>query len=216
MEKNKTQTDKTKQGLFISFEGIDGSGKSTQMALCQNALEEAGYSTLITRNPGGTDLGLGIRKILLHHPSYVSPRCELLLYIADRAQHMDEIILPALTEGKIVLCDRHIDSTVAYQGYGRNLDKSVIEQLNNIAIQGKKPDLTLLFDGDAKVLLERVNRRGEADRLEQEKIDFFERTAQGYRNIAQSEAQRFKTLDALKTVEALHDEVMAYILAINN
>ncbi len=198
-------------GLFITFEGIDGSGKSTQMSRCQQALETAGYATVMTRNPGGTELGQGIRKILLHHPGYVSPRCELLLYIADRAQHMDEVISPALAKGQIILCDRHIDSTLAYQGYGRNLDHATIEQLNTMATQGQKPDLTLFLDGPPAVLLDRVNRRGEVDRLEQEALDFFERTAQGYRTIATQEPHRFKVLDALKPVDALHKEIMNLI-----
>ncbi len=203
-------------GLFITFEGIDGSGKSTQMALCQQALEKAGYTVLITRNPGGTNLGQGIRKILLHHPGYVSPRCELLLYIADRAQHMDEVILPALAKGTIILCDRHIDSTMAYQGYGRNLDKAMIQQLNDMATGNRKPDLTFLLDGNPAVLLTRVDQRGETDRLEQEKLNFFEKTAQGYRAIATNEPDRFRVMEALKTKEFLHQEIMAQLQTILN
>lgn len=194
--------------MFITFEGIDGSGKSTQMAFCRDVLQAAGHETVLTRNPGGTDLGQGIREILLHHPGYVSPTCELLLYIADRAQHMDEVILPALEAGKFVLCDRHLDSTVAYQGYGRDLDRAMIDQLNTIATHGRKPDLTLLFHGPAHKLLERVKRRGEADRLEREKLAFYEKVSAGYLALAEQEPERFVVLDALQSIETLHREII--------
>ena len=198
-------------GLFITFEGIDGSGKSTQIDHCNTALEAAGYQTVITRNPGGTELGLGIRQMLLHHPGYVSPTCELLLYVADRAQHMDEVVFPALSEGKIVLCDRHIDSTVAYQGYGRELDKAIIEQLNTIATQSRQPDITFLFDADPAILLERVNKRGAADRLEREKLTFYEKTVTGYRTLAEQCPKRIKVLDALQSIDSLHNQVIQHL-----
>jgi dTMP kinase len=204
------------RGLFVTFEGIDGSGKSTQMELCAKALEAAAHSVVITRNPGGTEFGLELRQILLHSTKPVYPLSELLLFIADRAQHMDELIFPALEAGKIILCDRHLDSTVAYQGYGRGLPLETIQELNQIAIQGQKPDLTLLFDGDPETLASRVNHRGQADRLEQEKADFHRRVREGYLTLAQQEPQRITVLDATQDIQALHQQVMGCITAALN
>jgi dTMP kinase len=200
-------------GLFVTFEGIDGSGKSTQMELCAKALEAAGYSVVLTRNPGGTEFGLELRQILLHSKGNVFPMSELLLFIADRAQHMDEVVAPALKAGKIVLCDRHIDSTLAYQGYGRGLSLHTIEELNTIALQGRIPDWTLLFDGDPTVLAQRVNNRGQADRMEGEKADFHRRVREGYLAVAQQHPGRIKVFNALDSVEALHQQVMAALEA---
>lgn len=203
----------TPRGLFVTFEGIDGSGKTTQMELCAQALESAGHAVVLTRNPGGTEFGLELRQILLHSTKPVYPLSELLLFIADRAQHMDELVFPALKAGKIILCDRHLDSTVAYQGYGRGLSLETIQELNQIAIQGRKPDLTLLFDGDLNVLAQRVNHRGQADRMEQEKADFHRRVREGYLAIAQQEPKRITVVDATQDIQALHTQVMAYITA---
>jgi len=195
-------------GLFVTFEGIDGSGKSTQMELCAKALEAAGHPVVLTRNPGGTAFGLELRQILLHSKGAVFPMSELLLFIADRAQHMDEVVFPALAEGKIVLCDRHIDSTLAYQGYGRGLSQETIQELNAIALQGRQPDLTLLFDGDPAVLAQRVNNRGQADRMEGEKADFHRRVREGYLAVAQQNPQRIRVFNALDSVEGLHQQAM--------
>jgi dTMP kinase len=203
----------SESGYFISFEGIDGSGKSTQMTLCADALRSRGYEVVVTRNPGGTELGADIRRMLLHHPGYVSPTCELLLYMADRAQHMDEVVLPALEAGKIVLCDRHIDSTVAYQGHGRGLSLSLIHTLNETATHGRKPDLTLLFDADPEILASRVESRGEADRLEREALAFRQRVRQGYLALAHRDCDRFIVLDATESIEHLHHQVMDRLLA---
>lgn len=195
-------------GLFVTFEGIDGSGKSTQMELCAKALEAAGYPILLTRNPGGTEFGLELRQILLHSKGAVFPISELLLFIADRAQHMDEVVFPALNANKIVLCDRHIDSTLAYQGYGRGLALETIQELNTIALQGRAPDLTLLFDGEPAELAKRVNRRGQADRMEAEKADFHRRVREGFLTVAQQDPKRIRVFNALESVEALHQQVM--------
>lgn len=200
-------------GYFITFEGIDGSGKSTQMTLCADALRSSGYEVVVTRNPGGTELGSQIRQILLHHPSYVSPTCELLLYMADRAQHMDEVIIPALEAGKIILCDRHIDSTVAYQGHGRGLSLSLINTLNETATHSRKPDLTLLFDATPEVLAARVSNRGEEDRLEREALAFKQKVRQGYLALAHKDCNRFIVLDATESIESLHRQVMDRLLA---
>lgn len=200
-----------KHGLFVTFEGIDGSGKSTQMQLCAQALEAAGHSVVLTRNPGGTAFGLELRQILLHSTQTVYPMSELLLFIADRAQHMDEVVFPALAEGKIILCDRHMDSTLAYQGYGRGLALATIRELNEIAIQGRKPDLTLLFDGDPATLAQRVNNRGKADRLEGEKADFHRRVREGFLELAQLEPQRIQVLNALEPIEQLQAQTLQQV-----
>lgn len=196
-----------KQGFFITFEGIDGSGKSTQLALCAEALEAMGRETVITRNPGGTPFGLELREILLHSKQTVFPISELLLFIADRAQHMDEVVFPALAAGKIVLCDRHMDSTLAYQGYGRGIDIETIRELNQIAIQGRKPDLTLLFDADSDLLAQRVTQRGQADRLEGEKAEFHSKVREGFLELARQEPARIQVLNALESQESLHQQV---------
>ncbi len=199
------------QGLFVTFEGIDGSGKSTQMERCAEALQTLGQTVVLTRNPGGTEFGQELRQILLHYPKAVYPTSELLLFIADRAQHMDEVVFPALKEGKIILCDRHLDSTVAYQGYGRGLPLDRIHELNNIAIQGRKPDLTLLFDGPPDVLHQRVSRRGEKDRLEGEALDFHTRVREGYLSEARKDPKRVIILNALDSQDDLHQQVMHHL-----
>lgn len=195
-------------GMFITFEGIDGSGKSTQLVLLKEALIEAGHTVLVTRNPGGTELGMQLRKILLHHPGYVDPMCEMMLYMADRAQHMTEVIEPALAEGKIVLCDRFVDSTLAYQGYGRGLCLDAIGQMNNLATRKRQPDLTYLFDGPVEVLASRVTQRGEADRLEREALSFREKVREGYLALAQADPNRIKALDATDSIESLSNKVL--------
>lgn len=200
-----------KRGLFVTFEGIDGSGKSTQMQRCAQMLEAAGHSVVLTRNPGGTEFGLELRQILLHSTKPVYPMSELLLFIADRAQHMDEVVFPALKAGQIVLCDRHLDSTVAYQGYGRGLPLATIRELNEIAVQGRFPDLTLLYDGEPALLAQRVNNRGQADRLEGEKADFHRRVREGFLELAQLEPQRIQVLDALESVENLQSKTLQHI-----
>lgn len=199
-------------GLFVTFEGIDGSGKSTQMALAAKALQAAGHTVILTRNPGGTEFGQELRQILLHYEKPVYPTSELLLFIADRAQHMDEVVFPGLEEGAIVLCDRHIDSTVAYQGYGRGLALEMIHSLNRVAIRERKPDLTLLFDGPPAELAQRVSKRGKADRLEGEALDFHIRVREGFLAEALSASVRITVLDAMQTPEALHKQTLAAIL----
>ena len=146
------------KGLFITFEGGDGCGKTTQINLLDEYLRSKGYKTLLTREPGSKGLGVKLREILLNYDGDVSPVCESFLFLADRAQHVDCIIKPALEEGTIVLCDRHTDSTVAYQGYGRGLDLAQIHRLNNIATSGLKPDLTIVLDVDVETSQKRVPR----------------------------------------------------------
>jgi dTMP kinase len=193
--------------LFITFEGIDGCGKSTQLQRCAESLETACIPVLITRNPGGTPLGTQIRQIVLHTEGPVNPTAELLLYMADRAQHMAEVVLPALEKGITVLCDRHGDSTLAYQGYGRGLDHGMIRELNRIACQGRLPDLTLLFDAEPEILMQRVAKRGAEDRLEREAMTFHHKVRDGFVALAKAEPERFHVFDATQSVDALATQV---------
>ena len=195
-----------KKGMFITFEGADGCGKTTQMKLLAEYLEEEGVSVVITREPGGKGLGEKVREILLNYDGPVSDRCESFLFLADRAQNIDTIVNPAVEEGKIVLCDRHIDSTVAYQGYGRGLDIERIKMLNNIATNWRKPDLTLVFDIDVETSMKRVG--AEKDRMESAGIEFHNRVRDGYLEIAKQEPQRIKVIDASKSIEEIHREVI--------
>ncbi len=197
------------RGLFITFEGADGCGKTTQIKLLDEYLRARGKSTLLTREPGAKGLGVKLREILLNYEGPVSPNCESFLFLADRAQHIDCIIKPALEEGKIVLCDRHTDSTVAYQGYGRGLDIKQINMLNNIAVNGIKPDLTIVFDIDIQTSLARVGN--EKDRMESAGIDFFNRVRNGYLEIAEKEPERVKIINASDTIDNIHKKVVELV-----
>ena len=198
-----------KKGLFITFEGADGCGKTTQMKLLNEYLKNSGKETLITREPGAKGLGEKLREILLNYDGEVSSVCESFLFLADRAQNIDTIIEPAICEGKIVLCDRHIDSTVAYQGYGRGLDIERINMLNSIATSAKKPDLTFVFDIDVETSMKRVGK--EKDRMESAGIDFHNRVRKGYLELAKQEPERIKVIDASKSVEKIHEEVVKIV-----
>ena len=199
--------------LFITFEGIDGSGKSTQAQRCYEALVNAGIPVLLTKNPGGTALGLQLREILLHTQAPITPKAELLLYIADRVQHLEEVVKPALASGTVVLCDRFSDSTIAYQGYGRGLNVAWIENLHELAFKNVQPDVTLLFEGPVETLLARAKGRSEADRLEREAVDFYQRIAHGFDTLAQQHPHRIQRLDATQPLEVLHEQVVATVLA---
>lgn len=197
------------KGLFITFEGADGCGKTTQMKLLAEYLTNSGRDVLLTREPGGKGLGEKVREILLNYDGDVSDRCESFLFLADRAQNIDIIVNPAVKEGKIVLCDRHIDSTVAYQGYGRGLDIERINMLNNLATNGKKPDLTFVFDIDVETSMQRVGK--EKDRMESAGKEFHNRVRFGYLELAKQEPDRIKVLDATRSIEEIHDDVIDVI-----
>lgn len=193
-------------GLFITFEGCDGCGKTTQLELLAQYLKDKGFDVITTREPGAQGLGVKLREILLNYDGEVSSNCESFLFLADRAQHIDTIVKPAISKGKIVLCDRHIDSTAAYQGYGRGLDLQQINYLNNLATGGLKPDLTLLFDVDTRTSMQRVGKN--QDRMESAGIAFQEKVRQGYLELAKAEPKRIKVFDSGKTIQQLHQEVI--------
>ena len=178
--------------MFITLEGGEGVGKTTQQALLALQLRQAGYPCLCTREPGGTALGRALREILLHGDP-LTPLAELFLYAADRAEHVQKCILPALAAGQVVVCDRFTDSTLAYQGYGRGLDLEKIRQLNHLATGGLQPHLTLWLDLPPEVGLA---RSGLADRLEQERLEFHRRVHQGFQTLAAAEPQRIVRIDA--------------------
>ena len=199
----------TNRGLFITFEGGDGCGKSTQLELVRKYLEEKGFKTLTTREPGSVGLGQKLREVLLHYDGDVAPRAEAFLFLADRAQHIAKIVKPAIDNGVIVLCDRHTDSSVAYQGYGRGEDIEQINMLNNLATQGIKPDLTLLFDVSTEVAQTRVG--SEKDRMESAGIEFHKKVRHGYLEIAKKEPQRIKVVDSNLSIEEVFAEVKKII-----
>ena len=193
-----------KKGLFITFEGADGCGKSTQLNLLKNYLEKQGYEVVLTREPGGKGMGEKIRELLLHFEGYVSPKCEAFLFLADRAQNIDTIVKPAVELGKIVLCDRHTDSTIAYQGYGRGEDIEKLTSLNDIATSNYKPDLTLVYDVDIETATKRVGQ--DKDRMEQAGKEFQIKVQNGYKKIAQLEPDRVKIIDSTDSIEKVFEQ----------
>ena len=201
---------------LISFEGGDGSGKTTQLKLLDNYLASRGKLCLSTREPGGTTLGEMIRKILLEAGKVeIAYPTELFLYLADRAQHVHEVIRPALASGRLVLCDRFTDSTLAYQGYGRGVDLDMLRRLNQVASHGITPDVTFLLDCPVEVGLSRTAQRNmnlksggsREDRFEQERADFHERVRRGFLELARAEPQRIYVLDASRPTEEVHHEI---------
>lgn len=194
------------KGLFVTFEGIDGSGKSLMLKLAAQKLRACGYDVLCTMEPGGSPLGRKLRQIILDSPyGSVDPRGELLLYAADRALHVSKVIQPALDAGQIVLCDRYIDSSYAYQGGGRSIETEDIRRLNDFATYGLLPDVTFLLDIPASAALARL--RGPKDRIEQEDISFFESIAAAYRSLAENERERFYVIDATRSIDEESAEI---------
>jgi len=185
--------------LFLTFEGPEGAGKSTQVKLLTEWLGQNGHPVTSTREPGGTELGQGIRQLVLHQ-SHMSPEAEYLLYSADRAEHLAKVIGPALQAGKIVLCDRWLDSSLAYQGYGRGLNLQWLKDVARGAVHDVRPLRTFLFDLPPEVGLARFAGH---DRLEREPLEFHHRVRAGYLELAKAEPQRFVVLDATQTLEAL-------------
>jgi dTMP kinase len=195
-----------KRGTFITLEGPEGAGKTTQLKLLGKWLEEQNIAHVITRDPGGTALGKPIRRILLNSESPVHPVTELLLYEADRAQNVSEIIVPNLEQGKVVFCDRYIDSTIAYQGYGRGIERKLIDLLNDIATQGLRPKITILFDIESSAGLARLHPSGH-DRLEREALEFHQKVRNGYLELAKADPDRWRIIDAAGPMHAVQDEL---------
>ena len=208
---NKTQK---KKGFFISLEGIEGTGKTTQARLLADQLIKQDFEVLLTQEPGGTIIGNRIREVLLlpEHDE-MSFTAELLLYNADRAQHLAEKILPALNRGMIVITDRFSDSTVAYQGYGRGIDLGLISSIDTIATNNTRPDLTLLFDLDIETGLARNRDINKVDRLELETIEFHKRVREGFKEIAKKEPQRIMTIDASLPADQVHNTAWEFVSA---
>ncbi|MBI5050453.1 MAG: dTMP kinase [Nitrospirae bacterium] len=198
------------QGLkgFLSFEGTEGSGKSTQVKLLSAYLKNKGYNVLTTEEPGGTKIGLKIREILLAPENSMNPLTELLLYSTSRAQHVREVIYPALMQGIIVATDRFTDSTIAYQGYGRGIDLSVIKTLNDIVAPDLKPFISFLLDIDVQEGLTRNIGAQKKDRLELETIEFHNRVRKGYLELAKEESGRIKIIDASKSPDKVSKKVI--------
>jgi dTMP kinase len=207
-------------GTFITFEGIDGSGKSTQLRLLSNFLRAKGCDALLTREPGGTPLGLRLRAALLDAMEEVDPLTELLVFAADRAQHVRRLLRPALDSGRVVISDRYADATVAYQGAGRGFSPDLISRIVELATEGLKPDLTLLFDVSITESTNRTTRRSTSrstgkmprDRLDIENADFHTRVRDAYLQIALAEPDRVKLIDSSGPVEKTHERVKDVIV----
>lgn len=204
-------------GFFITFEGSEGGGKTTQVALLAETLRARGHDVVETREPGGTPTGRTLRQLLLRPPTgqptdTLAPRAELLLMLADRAQHIHEVILPGLHAGRIVVCDRYADSTTAYQGYGRGFELAEIARLNAFVCDACQPQLTFVLDLPVAVGMQRAHeRRGTAavDHFEAASVSFHERVREGFRAIARAEPERVCLIDAAQDIEAVHTAVLA-------
>ncbi|MDO8527398.1 MAG: dTMP kinase [Deltaproteobacteria bacterium] len=199
-------------GLFITFEGIEGCGKSTQIRLLEAELQKKGHATLLTREPGGTAIGEKIRQVLLNaNFKEMMPLTELLLYAAARCQHVNQIIRPALQEKKIVLCDRYADATTAYQGAGRNLDRELLKKIHALSTENLDPNLTLLLDCPVETGLKRAKEREALDRFEKEELAFHEKVRKGYLDLAKENPKRIKVVDADKDIGTVQKQIMQYV-----
>lgn len=200
--------------MFITIEGPDGGGKTTQMNMLVPVLEERGLDIVRTREPGGTDIGDQIRSVIMDMKNKsMDPRAEILLFCASRAQLVSELIRPSLAAGKIVLCDRYADSTIAYQGYGHGLDRVALKNLLDFATGGLKPDLTLLLDISAEAgLRRRITNHDEWNRMDDYALQFHERVRKGYLEMAAAEPDRFAVINADRLKEEIHEEIVSVIM----
>lgn len=201
--------------MFISFEGIDGSGKSTQLSMLREWMEERGYRVVTVREPGATVLSEAIRDILLSNKQSISATAELLLFSAARTQLVEKVIEPALAAGDVVLCDRYVDSTTAYQGYGRELDLEALQLCNRLATRGVMPVITFFIDVPYDEAQQRMNfnpHGSEPDRMEKSGRDFFNRVRSGYHTIAEQEPHRFVIVDGMHDREAIHAKIVQMVL----
>ncbi|PWU06538.1 MAG: dTMP kinase [Verrucomicrobia bacterium] len=211
-EKNKKNPNNhSKRGILISFEGSEGSGKTTQIRLLASHLEQNGREIVVTREPGGTAVGEEIRHLLKHagSGSTIFPETELLLFAASRAQLVRELLIPALKENRIVLCDRFLDSTTVYQGAARQMSTTPVQIINTFAVGDLLPDLTIIIDVPASIGLERIRHRVSdlPDRMEQENIEFYERVREGYLLLARSLPERFFIVDGTQDVQTLEKQI---------
>jgi dTMP kinase len=206
-------------GFFLTIEGTEGVGKSTALQFIQGYLTQAKKKFIVTREPGGTPIAEQIRQVLLapyaDAKEIMLPETELLLMFAGRAQHIQQVILPALAEGKWVVSDRFVDASFAYQGAGRQIDLSRLEMLESWLLQGLSPNLTILLDAPAEIGLARVKQRGSQDRIEQEKIDFFERVRAGYLARVAQDKNRFHIIDAAQPLELIQIELKKVLDELN-
>lgn len=202
-------------GVFITFEGGDGAGKTTQIDKLRGWLERQGHTVVVTREPGGTDIGIELRNIVLHHRGFLAPRAEALLYAADRAHHIHTVVRPALERGDVVVQDRYFDSSVAYQGAGRVLSETEVRDLSLWATEHLMPQLTVVLDIPADVA--RARREGDNrvfDRLEAEADDFHERVREAYHRLADAEPERFLMIDGERPADDIHAEVVSRVQAL--
>jgi len=206
------------KGLFITFEGPECAGKTTQIRLLERHLTAQGRRCLLTREPGGTEIGEQLRHIVKHHPGRISDETEVLLFAASRAQHVATVIRPAVNAGTIVICDRFMDSTTAYQGRARGLDMDFIARLNAFVVDGCVPDLTILMDlppeESARRSRERETTIGLDDRIESETLDFHREVREGFLEIARAEPERVKVVDASRAIEAVQADIAALVDAV--
>jgi len=205
-----------KKGKFITFEGGEGSGKSTHIDRLVTRLRQEGYHVMIAREPGGTEVGEQIRHILQYSKQSVAmlPETELLLFCASRAQLVREIIQPALDYGLVVICDRFFDSTTVYQGVGRKIDPQAVATINNFAIGSSLPDLTLIIDLDPRIGLERARGRELFDRMESQSLEFYDRVRQGYLELAKREAHRVKVIDGSQTIDLVAKQIWSLVTSV--
>ena len=203
------------RGRFITFEGIDGSGKSTQLRLIAGDLRVRGFDVLTTMEPGGTPLGRRLREAFLETEENVSSRAELLLFAADRAQHVNFLVKPALEQGKIVVSDRFADATAAYQGAGRGFDEKTVNQVIKLATDGLKPDLTLFFDVPIEKAILRTNSRSNNEtvknRMDLETSEFYSRVREAYLKIAKKEPKRFRVIEAGGSIDEVHRQALEIV-----
>lgn len=193
------------KGFFITFEGADGCGKTTQAKLVKELLDKLNVKNILTREPGSGEMGKSLRQILLHYDKPVATMCEIFLYLADRAQHVEYEIVPKLAENFVVLCDRYTDSTVSYQGYGRGEGIEELNYLNKLATGGLLPDLTFVFDVDSEVAQNRLG--GEKDRLEALGLEFHKKVREGYLELAKKEPERIVVIDANRDIDEVFQDV---------
>lgn len=200
--------------MLITFEGIEGCGKTTQIALLHTYLEKKGLNVIKTREPGGTKFGETLRKVFLHTNMEVYPLSELLVFMAMRAQHVEELIQPALKEGKVVLCDRFIDASYAYQGYGRGVDLGIIETLNRLVTKGVRPNLTVLLDCSVDNGLKRKAESADMDRFEKEELAFHNKIKKAYEKMSKADPKRFFVIGGSLDTDTIHRTIRKKVVAL--